>query len=555
MTDGPTAIRIRVALRLPEGPIPAYLVAAADAVCEAPGVDVVLVVMARRASPRRSMAARLIDTARMAYDWIERRALRGGSDALLTRRADRVEALPNVVRGDVAVQVDALRDAVLDVLIDLGPDDGSVGLPVPPGGRWRLRYSLGVGGARRPTLERPSRAVALAESLLVVTDRSGAETEAEVGVSAVHRVGYVRDRDAVYWRSALLPARRLVRPVEGTDIAPEVAAESEVRAAAARDVAPVRVPVDRAWPPFLGLAAVVAGKVVERLLFRTGWFVLVRDRGPDAPPPSDLSGFRAIEAPAGRFYADPFVISTAAGMRMLVEDCPDGAHRGRISVLEMDDRGAWSPGAVLLDDIEHRAYPHAVRSDSGLVITPDGGRHGGVDVFGLPPGSELDPSRLDPVGRVLGDVPASDPTLLWHDGTYWLFVAVTRHGMNPWDELHLFHAAAVAGPWLPHPRNPVVADVRSARPAGRIFRHGDVLIRPAQDCSVAYGRRVVLNAVTILTTEAYEEEPIGHIEPVGYPDVTRTHTYTFDGTVEAVDGYRRRPRWRRRPPGEAGGRS
>ena len=91
-------------------------------------------------------------------------------------------------------------------------------------------------------------------------------------------------------------------------------------------------------------------------------------------------------------------------------------------------------------------------------------------------------------GACLADVPASDPTLLWHDGRYWLFVAATGRGMSPWDELHLFSAARLADVWEPHPQNPIVADVRRARPAGRIFSRGGELIRPGQDCSVEYGR-------------------------------------------------------------------
>jgi hypothetical protein len=149
-------------------------------------------------------------------------------------------------------------------------------------------------------------------------------------------------------------------------------------------------------------------------------------------------------------------------------------------------------------------------------------------------------------------VTASDPTLLWHDGRYWLFATVTGGGMNPWDELHLFSADTLTGLWHPHPRNPVVADVRRARPAGRVFRQGNRLIRPGQDCSVAYGGRIVFSAITTLTADSYEEHPIGSLEPRGMAGVSRTHTYTFDGDLEAVDGYRRVPGWT--GPGRRSGR-
>jgi hypothetical protein len=92
-----------------------------------------------------------------------------------------------------------------------------------------------------------------------------------------------------------------------------------------------------------------------------------------------------------------------------------------------------------------------------------------------------------------------DPTMLRYEGTYWLFAAVAVPGGSDWDELHVFFADELDGPWQPHPLNPVVADVRCARPAGRLFWDSGALIRPAQDCSVGYGRAIALQRVDVLT--------------------------------------------------------
>jgi hypothetical protein len=176
-----------------------------------------------------------------------------------------------------------------------------------------------------------------------------------------------------------------------------------------------------------------------------------------------------------------------------------------------------------------------VAVDDGLLLTPDNGRDTGVDLF-LERAGNGGPDRI---AHRLDGIAASDPTLLWHEGRFWLFVSVKGHGMSPWDELHLYSAASLADVWQAHPRNPVVADVRRARPAGRIFTRGGDLIRPGQDCSREYGERIALSAITKLTPDAYEEHPIGFIEPTGFAGVRRTHTYTFDGSFEALDGYRR----------------
>ena len=78
-------------------------------------------------------------------------------------------------------------------------------------------------------------------------------------------------------------------------------------------------------------------------------------------------------------------------------------------------------------------------------------------------------------------------------------------------------------------------------------------MRPSQDCTGGYGRRIVLNRIEILSPDEYREVPIGFIEPRGLAGVLRTHTYTSAGAFEALDGlrYERRFRFPRRRP-EAG---
>ena len=90
--------------------------------------------------------------------------------------------------------------------------------------------------------------------------------------------------------------------------------------------------------------------------------------------------------------------------------------------------------------------------------------------------------------------------------------------------------------------NPVVSDVRSARPAGRIFLRDGHLIRPAQDCSRAYGWRLVFNRIEVLSPTDYRESPISAIEPALETGNLRTHSYDSDGAYEVLDGFRIRPR-------------
>jgi hypothetical protein len=154
-----------------------------------------------------------------------------------------------------------------------------------------------------------------------------------------------------------------------------------------------------------------------------------------------------------------------------------------------------------------------------------------------------------PTRTLIEAMALTDSTLLLSGGRVWLFGALAIDEGAALDELHLFSAPSLDGEWVPHPLNPIVSDIRSARPAGALFEHNGALIRPAQDCSRSYGWRIVLNRVDVLTEDAYSETAIGHLEPTDRR-ITRTHTYNASAGYEAVDGLRTVPKLAalRRPP-------
>jgi hypothetical protein len=94
---------------------------------------------------------------------------------------------------------------------------------------------------------------------------------------------------------------------------------------------------------------------------------------------------------------------------------------------------------------------------------------------------------------------------------YWLFYTRKDNGFDP--DLHLFlsYSFSLDGPFLPHFRNPVKIDVRSARPAGQLFVHNGAIYRPAQNFAVTYGGSIVLNKITQLTIQDFQEEAVGEL--------------------------------------------
>jgi hypothetical protein len=189
----------------------------------------------------------------------------------------------------------------------------------------------------------------------------------------------------------------------------------------------------------------------------------------------------------------------------------------------------------VLETPTHLSYPTVVRWHDEWFLVPENWDGGRVDLYRGDPF----PDRWRYVAPILDGIRAVDPTLYVGGGHLWLFLTRQEQGLTPWGELSLFWADDIAGPWHPHPANPIVTDARRARPAGRLFESDGSLIRPAQDCTGAYGRRIVLHRVDRLDETAYAETVIGTVEPTGLRGLERTHTYSRSTAWEALDGRRR----------------
>jgi hypothetical protein len=98
-----------------------------------------------------------------------------------------------------------------------------------------------------------------------------------------------------------------------------------------------------------------------------------------------------------------------------------------------------------------------------------------------------------------GELPCGNATLHRAVDRWWLF------GTGAFEEeLELYHAPKLGGPWQPHPRNPVKSDARNARPAGRLYWRNGALYRPAQ----MQGLGVSVNRVVRLTPHDYAERQV-----------------------------------------------
>ncbi len=143
---------------------------------------------------------------------------------------------------------------------------------------------------------------------------------------------------------------------------------------------------------------------------------------------------------------------------------------------------------------------------------------------------------------LLSGVRCVDATLHREGNRWWMFANGAKPGMELNDELHIFSADKLLGDWKPHARNPVKSDVRSSRPAGRLFREGGELYRPGQICTPLYGAGIALHKVTCLSQDEYAEEESGRIVPRNEA-VLGIHTINRAGDLSVTDAFTRRARF------------
>ncbi len=283
-----------------------------------------------------------------------------------------------------------------------------------------------------------------------------------------------------------------------------------------------------------------------RSLWRTERWELALLRHPhDAASPRApdgvLSRSRLVPCALDRYWADPFVARAGDGWVVFCEELLKTTGRGRIVAMEVAADGTVGPSRPVLEAAHHLSYPCVFEHEGTWYMIPETFDAHRVELHrstAFPWEWKLEATLLDNVALV-------DATLHHHDGRWWLFGGMGAHRGSASAQLHLFSAPALTGPWVPHPENPVCADVRRARPAGRLFTQGGRLFRPGQDCAKSYGGAIVMHEVLRLDEARYVETVIDRLDPLWRPDLRGLHTINADRGLTAIDVRRRRWRWGR----------
>jgi hypothetical protein len=250
--------------------------------------------------------------------------------------------------------------------------------------------------------------------------------------------------------------------------------------------------------------------------------------------------FRHITPPRDRFWADPFVIARDEKFYVFFEELVFTENKGHISLLVIDKTGAIEPPIPVLETPYHLSYPFIFEFENNLYMVPESKQNRTVELYKC----TAFPHKWEFQKNLMEDCLVTDATLVQWQGTWWMFVnKIEIEGASTWDELFLYYSDnPLSSHWTPHPLNPVVSDVRSARPAGRLFERHGRLFRPSQNSSGHYGYGFNICEIVRMTETNYEERVIEQVEPKWDRNIISTHTFNYASGLTIIDGQLRRRR-------------
>ncbi|MBN1313147.1 MAG: hypothetical protein JXB30_17190 [Anaerolineae bacterium] len=237
------------------------------------------------------------------------------------------------------------------------------------------------------------------------------------------------------------------------------------------------------------------------------WVLGIVDETPDSLlNPSYQPSPLWIEPPSGRFFADPFAVENSGRHYLFCEEWDYSLLRGRISLLESDDLRSFGPPRPVIERPFHLSYPFIFQCEQKWYCLPEQHQANRVALYR----AEQFPYNWIEDEPLLPGFPGIDPTVFFKDGLWWMFVGrLAEHWREPADEIHLFYAEVLKGPWHSHPKNPVVERPLRARSAGRILDIAGRLIRPVQDSTRTYGGGLLFFEITRISLSQYAERQIG----------------------------------------------
>lgn len=245
------------------------------------------------------------------------------------------------------------------------------------------------------------------------------------------------------------------------------------------------------------------------------------------------SKYEIVQTSAGQWLADPFLYEFEGRHFLFVEQYFNEKGRASIGVFELID-GKPCNNHIIIDNNYHMSYPCVFYYKGNHYIIPESSANNTIDLYI----AREFPNKWEHKATLLNDEKYVDSTVFrGEDGLYLLSYKK--------EEFHwklVVFLLDIEEERLTKLSEKVFSK-NIGRPAGRLYFSNEQLLRPAQDCSIKYGERIIINKVEKIDCEQYSETPVSGISLKDIRcdlDVQRIHTYNNDSRYEVVDLFKER---------------
>jgi len=201
----------------------------------------------------------------------------------------------------------------------------------------------------------------------------------------------------------------------------------------------------------------------------------------------------------------------------------------------------WKYQKIVLDEPYHLSYPYVFQWEGQFYLIPESSEAGAVRLYR----AVNFPYSWDFVSNLI-EGSYADTCVFYTEETWWM---LTCSKPKTHDELRLFFADKLSGPWTEHPASPIVrGNPLKAQLGGRILIIKDGIIRFAQESLRTYGKKVRAFIITEITRTKYAEKeyegnPVLSAQGKGWNRHGMHHIDAHETTrgkwIAAVDGYRK----------------
>lgn len=236
------------------------------------------------------------------------------------------------------------------------------------------------------------------------------------------------------------------------------------------------------------------------------------------------------EPKRNEYFADPFGAMVGNKLIVLFERFSYFSFKGSIARAEVRQKKLHDIKENVLKISKHASYPHIFYHKEQVYCIPEVHQKNSIELFKA---KNKDLSEWERIATIIENFPAVDPTIVRHNGRWWLFCTHEYREKNA--KLFIFYADNLRGPWQPHSKNPVKSSLADSRPAGTPFIYKDCLYRPAQDCRSTYGGEIAICKITELSPDNFREEVARKITSLDKRFPCGIHTLSSAGKFTLID--------------------